>query len=83
MTNFFAIFELYCPALETFFTLVDELRLALHNMWEISNLPMGLMPYKEYSPLTMAPEQMEKDDSEIFETNQEFSVPLLHLHGRL
>ena len=36
--NFFAIFKLYYPASETFFTPVGELRLALHEMWEISNI---------------------------------------------
>ena len=49
--NFFTIFELYCPASRTF--PVDELGLALHEMWEISNLPMSSMPYEEYFPYTM------------------------------
>jgi len=31
--NFFAIFELYYPALRTFFTPVGELGLVLHEMW--------------------------------------------------
>ena len=51
--NFFAIFELYCPASGTFFTPVVELGSALHEIWEISNLLMGLMPYEEYFPGTM------------------------------
>ena len=51
--NFFAIFELYCPAMGTFFTLVGELGLELHEMWEISNLPMGSMPHEEYFPRAM------------------------------
>ena len=38
--NFFVIFELYCPTSGTFFTPVGELGLALHEMWEISNLPL-------------------------------------------
>ena len=32
VTNFFAIFKLYCPASRTFFTLVRELVLALHKI---------------------------------------------------
>ena len=48
--SFFAIFELYCPATGTFFTLVSEFGLALYEMWEISNLLMGSMPYEEYFP---------------------------------
>jgi len=69
--NFFAIFELYCPASGTFFTPVGELGLALHEMKEISNLPMGSMPYKEYFPYSMELKQMEKDDPEMFETYRE------------
>ena len=30
--NFYAIFELYCPATGTFFTPVGELGMALHEM---------------------------------------------------
>ena len=41
VSNLFAIFELYCPALVTFFTSVGELGMALHDMREVSNLPMG------------------------------------------
>ena len=68
--NFFAIFELYCPDLGTFFTPVGELGLALHKMWEISNLLMGSMPYEEYFPCIMELEQMEKDGPKMFETYQ-------------
>ena len=68
MPNFFVIFELYCPVLGTFFTPVSELRLALHEMWEIFNLPIGLMSYDGYFPCTMELEQMEKDDLEMFGT---------------
>ena len=66
--NFFTIFELYCPAMGTFFNLVGELGLALHEMREISNLPMGSMPHEVYFPCTIKLEKMEKDDPEIFKT---------------
>jgi len=66
--NSFAIFKLYCADSGTFFTLVDELGLALHDMREVPNLPMGSMPYKKYFPCTMELGQLEKDDPEIFET---------------
>jgi len=69
--NFFAIFELYCPASGTFFTPVGELGSALHEMWEVSNLPMGSMPYEEYFPCTMELEQMEKDNPKMFATYRE------------
>jgi len=74
--NFFPIFELYCQALGTFFTAVGELVLALHEMWEISNLPMGSMPYEEYFPCTMELKQMEKDDPKMFRTYQELMCHL-------
>ena len=32
VVNFYAIFELYCPATGTFFTLVGELDMALYEM---------------------------------------------------
>jgi len=48
VANFYAIFELYYPA--TFFTPVGELGMALHEMWEVSALLMGSLPYKEYFP---------------------------------
>ena len=50
VANFYAIFELYCPATRTFFTPVGELGMALHKMWEFSALPMGSLPYEEYFP---------------------------------
>ena len=48
--NFYAIFELYCPATGTFFTPAGELGMALHEMWEVSALPVGYLPYEEYIP---------------------------------
>jgi len=50
--NFYAVLELYCPSTGTFFTLVRELGLALHEMWEISKLPIGYLLYEEYFPYT-------------------------------
>jgi len=70
MPHFFVIFKLCCPATGTFFTTVGKLRLALHEMWEISNLPMGSMSYEEYFPCTIKLKKMEKDDPEMFETYQ-------------
>ena len=48
--NFYAILELYCPVSGTFFTPIGEIGLELHEMWEVSNLSMGSLPYKEYFP---------------------------------
>ena len=44
VANFYAIFELYCPAIGTFFTPIGELGIALHKMWEVSALPLGSFP---------------------------------------
>ena len=68
MPNFFAIFKLYCSASGTFFTPVGKLGLALHKMWEVSNLLMSSMMYGEYFSCTMKLEQMEKDNPDMFET---------------
>ena len=48
VANYYAIFELNCPAIGTFFTPVGELGMTLHEMWEVSALPMGSLPYEEY-----------------------------------
>ena len=50
VANFYAIFELYCPATGTFFTPVGELGMALREMWEVSALPLGSLPYEVYFP---------------------------------
>jgi len=47
-TQLYAILELYCPASGTFFTHVGEIGLALHEIKEESNLPIGSLPYEEY-----------------------------------
>ena len=44
VANFYVIFELYCPATGIF----GELGMALHEMWEVSALPLGSLPYEEY-----------------------------------
>ena len=49
VANFYDIFELYCLATGTFFTPVGELGMALHEMWEVSALPMDLSSMKNIS----------------------------------
>ena len=71
VANFYAIFELYCPATGTFFTPVGELDMDLHEMWEVSALPMGSLPYKEYFPCEAELALLEKHESALFETYQE------------
>ena len=48
--NFYVDLEIYCLSTGTFFTPVEELGLALHEMWEVSKLSMGHLPFEEYFP---------------------------------
>ena len=68
MPNFYAMLELYYSASENFFTLIGELVLALHEMWEVSNLLMGSLPYEEYFPCAEELERLDKEDPALFET---------------
>jgi len=68
VTNFYAIFELYCPATGTFFTPVDELGMILHKMWEVSALRIGSLPYEEYFPCEAELALLEKQKPALFET---------------
>ena len=47
--NFYAILEMDCPTSGTFFTPVGKLRMALHEMWEVSNLSMAPSPMRSTS----------------------------------
>jgi len=74
---FYAIFELYCSASGTFFTPVGELGMALHEMWEISALPFGSLPYEEYFPCEAELALLEKQEPALIETYREL---ICHLH---
>jgi len=69
--TFYAVLEMYCPASGTFFTPVHELGMALHEMLEVSNLPMGSKPYEEYFPCAKELAQLEKDELALYETCRE------------
>ena len=71
VANFYAIFELFCPATWTFFTPVGELGLALYEMWEVSALPMGSLSYKEFFPCEAELALLEKQEPALFETYRE------------
>ena len=82
--NFYAIFELYCPVIGTLFTPVDELRMALHEMWEVSALPMGSLPYEAYLPCESELALLEKHEPALFETYRELMCHFyicLDVHG--
>ena len=45
--------------------------MALHEMWEVSNLPMGSKPYEEYFLCTEELAQIEKDEPALYEMYRE------------
>ena len=45
---FFAMLKCYNPKTYTFFTPVKKMGLALHEIYEVSGLVMGDIPYEEY-----------------------------------
>jgi len=69
--NFFAVLERYNPHSGTFFIPIGEMGLALHEMWEVSKLPMGSMPYEEYSPGNRELRQLAKDEPDLYEIYRE------------
>ena len=71
VANFYAIFELYCPVTGTFFTPVGELGMALHEMWEVSALPLSALPYEEYFLCEAELALLEKQEPALFETYRE------------
>ena len=48
--HFYAILERYNLETCTFFTPIGEMVLALHEMYEVSGLVIGDVPYEEYVP---------------------------------
>ena len=85
--TFYAILELYCPATGTFFTPVGELGLALHEMWDISRLPMGSYPYEEFFPCSGHLKKLSTKSPEVFDVFREltnhFQICIdLHNQGR-
>jgi len=71
LPNFYYIFKVYCPSIRTFFTLVGELGLALHEMWEVTKLPMSFLLYEEYFPFTEELKQLGSQDAAMYETYRE------------
>lgn len=66
--HFFAILELYNSDTCTFFTPVGELGFALHEMFEVSGLPMGELPYEEFVPTEEELNQLKAKSPEIYNT---------------
>ena len=45
--------------------------MTLHEVWEVSNLPMGSLPHKEYFPCAEELTQLEKNEPALYETYRE------------
>ena len=75
--NFFGILERYNPRTGTFFTPVGEMGLALHELYEVSGLASGDIPYEEYVPTTKELHFLEKEFPAIYETYWEV---MCHFH---
>ena len=45
--------------------------MTLHEMWEVSTLPMGSLPYEEYFPCESELALLEKHEPALFETYRE------------
>ena len=75
--HFFAMLEMYNPTTITFFTPSGELGFALHEMFNVSGLSMGEIPYKKYVPGTEELQILRRDGLKVYETYWEL---LCHFH---
>ena len=66
--NFFGIFEKYNPDTCTFFTPVGKMRFVVLEMFEVSGLSMGDLPYEEYIPSTGELHLLKRDAPQVYET---------------
>ena len=66
--HFLALLETYVPDSNTFLTCGGELGLALHEMHQVSGLPMGDVPYQEYFPSNLQLEWLKKDTPDMYDT---------------
>ena len=58
--------ERYNPLTGTFFTPVREMRLSLHELYEISDLVIGDALYEEYAPTTKEVHLLKKEDPQVY-----------------
>jgi len=75
--HFFAMLEYYNPETCTFFTPIWEMGFALHEMYEVSGLAIGDIPYKEYVPSAEELHLMEESALLVYATYWEV---LCHFH---
>jgi len=75
--HFYGVLERYNSLTGTFFTLVGEMGLALHELYEILGLVIGDAPYEEYVPTTEERHLLKKEDPQVYDTYWEV---LCHFH---
>ena len=75
--HFYGILKRYNPWTCTFYTPVGEIGFALHELYEVSGLVVGDVPYEEYVPTTEELHLLKKDAPQIYEIYLEV---LCHFH---
>jgi len=74
---FYTVLERYNPETCTFCTPLGEMRLALHEMYEVSGLVIGDAPYEVYVSSTEELHLLKKSDPLVYET---YWKVLCHFH---
>jgi len=67
--NFFEVLKRYNPDTCTFFTPVGEMGFALHEMFKVSGLSIGDLPYKQYISSIEELHLLKRDASQVYETD--------------
>jgi len=75
--HFYGVLERYNPWTCTFFTQVEEMGFALHELYKVLGLVIRDAPYEEYVPITEELHLLKKDDFQVYETYWEV---LRHFH---
>jgi len=75
--HFCGVLERYNHLTGKFFTPVGEMRLALHELYEVSGLVIGDTPYEEYITTIEELHLLKKEDPQVYETYWEV---LCHFH---
>jgi len=75
--HFYSVLERYNSLTGTFFTPVREMKLALHELYEISGLVIGDLPYEEYVPTIEELYLLKKEDPQVYRT---YWKVLCHFH---
>lgn len=72
----FSISEMYNLKSRIFFTPIGELGFSLNDIFEVSLLSLGELPYKEIVPTMEELRWMKKHDSQVYKTYWEVMRPL-------